>query len=162
VIRLELNTLDDTKTLGLCLSEIVSPGDIILLSGDLGAGKTTLTRFLAQGLGIDEREVTSPTFNIIHEYLHGEIPLIHTDLYRLGEKADILDTGMEEYLDGDYLLVVEWADFLSEPLSDDYLEIHLTIEDSMRIAKMDFKGQSWIKRVKGMENCLEKTGRVIG
>ena len=151
-----LRNLNDTKKLGLCISKVLRPGDTVLLSGDLGAGKTTLTRFLARGLGIDEREVTSPTFNIIHEYLRGRLPVIHADLYRLGENAGILDTGIEDYLTGDFVLILEWAEFLSRPLTDEYLRIDIKLANDIRTATFKTRGGTWQKRLRKIENCFEK------
>ena len=150
-----LESLEDTRKLGTCIARELRTGDTILLSGDLGAGKTTLTRFIAQGLGIDEREVTSPTFSIIHEYPGGRLPVIHADLYRLGKNADILDTGIEEYLAGDFILIIEWADFLSEPLADEFLAIHLAIQDNARTALLE-GSSSWLKRIRKIERCFPK------
>jgi len=152
----QLKGIEDTKRLALCISKVVRPGDVILLSGDLGAGKTTLTRFLAQGLGIDQREVTSPTFNLIHEYLDGDLPLIHADLYRLGEGSDIFDMGLEDYLNNENILIVEWSNFLSGPISSEFLEIRLAIEESERTAIIDSKGSGWIERIRKIEGCFEK------
>lgn len=93
-------------------------GDVLLLDGDLGAGKTSFTKGLAKGLGITDY-VKSPTFTIIREYCHGRLPLYHMDLYRL-EDGGAEDLGLEEYFEGDGVSVVEWPDFLgaSEPEAD--------------------------------------------
>lgn len=151
-----LRNLDDTRKLGLCISKVLRPGDILLLSGDLGAGKTTLTRFLARGLGIDEREVTSPTFNIIHEYLNGRLPVIHADIYRLGENAGILDTGIEDYLTGDFVLILEWAEFLPEPLTDENLQIDIKMQNDTRRATLKARGGNWKERLLKIENCFAR------
>ncbi len=156
MIRLELKSLADTKRLGRCIARLLEPGDVILFHGDLGAGKTTLTRFIAKNLGIQEREVTSPTFNIIHEHLGGKIPLIHVDLYRLGQNADILDTGIEEYLAGESVIVVEWAENLTEPIFDEYLELEITMGDDSRTAVLKPAGPAWEKKITAMKTCLEK------
>ncbi|QVI35498.1 tRNA (adenosine(37)-N6)-threonylcarbamoyltransferase complex ATPase subunit type 1 TsaE [Lacticaseibacillus chiayiensis] len=100
------------------LSPHLRAGDVLLLDGDLGAGKTSFTKGLAKGLGITDY-VKSPTFTIIREYRHGRLPLYHMDLYRL-EDGGAEDLGLEEYFEGDGVSVVEWPDFLgaSEPETD--------------------------------------------
>ncbi len=111
-----------TEEFGLKLAEELSPGDVLALVGDLGAGKTTLTKYIARGLGITDR-VTSPTFTIVNEYRNGRIPLYHFDAYRLG-KADsdihdeIFETGIEEYFYKDGICVVEWPEFIADILPD--------------------------------------------
>jgi tRNA threonylcarbamoyladenosine biosynthesis protein TsaE len=90
-------------------------GDVVLLSGNLGAGKTAFVRGLAEGLGIDPEQVSSPTFTIVHEYRGGRITLYHADLYRL-ERAATEDLGLEEMGVRDGVLAVEWPDRLSHPL----------------------------------------------
>ena len=103
-------------------------GDVLLLDGDLGAGKTSFTKGLAKWLGITDY-VKSPTFTIIREYRHGRLPLYHMDLYRL-EDGGAEDLGLEEYFEGDGVSVVEWPDFLglSEPETD--LLIHFQKDDN--------------------------------
>ena len=90
----------------------LQPGAVLLLSGDLGAGKTAFVRGLAQGLGIDPGDVTSPTFTLVHEYRAGRLPLVHVDLYRL-EKADLDELGMDSELAERGVLAIEWAERLT-------------------------------------------------
>lgn len=97
-------------------------GDVLLLDGDLGAGKTSFTKGLAKGLGITDY-VKSPTFTIVREYRHGRLPLYHMDLYRL-EDGGAEDLGLEEYFEGDGVSVVEWPDFLGLSEPETYLMIH--------------------------------------
>ena len=155
--KLHLESLEDTGKLATCIAEVLKPGDLLLLSGDLGAGKTTFTRFLARELGIEERQVTSPTFSLVHEYMGGKIPLIHADIYRLGENADIVDTGIDEYLRGEGVLVLEWANFLSHPLQDEFLEIRLMIDadyDESRTIILEPVGKDWQERMSRIRDCL--------
>ena len=114
----------DTRALGLRIANAAEPGDIVALIGDLGTGKTALTKYIAEGLGVRE-EVISPTFTIVKEYTSGRLPLYHFDVYRLGSGAELLDTGAEEYLDGDGLCVIEWADIVSDVLPEESLVIML-------------------------------------
>ena len=99
---------DETLRIGAELGERLQPGDALLLTGDLGAGKTTLTQGIAVGLGVAERP-RSPTFVMATEY-QGRLPLYHLDLYRVDELSELGDLGLDEYLNGDGVTVVEWAD----------------------------------------------------
>ena len=106
---------EETQAVARELSATLRAGDVVLLSGDLGAGKTTFVRGLAEGLGIDPREVSSPTFTIVHEYRGSGLPLYHADLYRL-ERAATDDLGLEEIGVKDGVLAIEWPDRLSHDL----------------------------------------------
>jgi tRNA threonylcarbamoyladenosine biosynthesis protein TsaE len=104
---------DETIKLGLAISSFLRRGDVILLSGDLGAGKTTLTQGIAQGLGIKEK-VISPTFNILKCYFNQRLNMYHIDAYRLeNNKTDI---GLNEFIDGDGVCVVEWPQYIQDIL----------------------------------------------
>ena len=112
----------------------LQPGAVLLLSGDLGAGKTAFVRGLAQGLGIDPQDVTSPTFTLVHEYRLGRLPLVHVDLYRL-EKADLDELGMDTNLAEQGVLAIEWAERLVRiPGGAVSVEIVATGQDSRSIA----------------------------
>ena len=104
-----VHSADQTMAIGEKLAAYLAPQDLILLDGDLGAGKTTFTKGLAKGLGIT-RPIKSPTFTIIREYQDGRIPLYHMDVYRLEEGGGD-DLGLEEYFNGDGVNVVEWSKF---------------------------------------------------
>lgn len=106
----------------------LAAGDVLLLDGDLGAGKTSFTKGLARGLGITDY-IKSPTFTLIREYPAGRLPLYHMDLYRL-EDGGAGDLGLEEYFEGDGVSVVEWPDYLGEALPSDYLLIHFLKDDT--------------------------------
>ena len=108
-------------------------GEIITLDGDLGAGKTAFVRGLARGLGIDDR-VVSPTFTIVNEYTHGSIPLFHFDVYRLGSADELYDIGWEDYLSRGGVIVVEWADIVSEIFSGEEC-IRVRISKDMSISE---------------------------
>jgi tRNA threonylcarbamoyladenosine biosynthesis protein TsaE len=115
-----LRSLDDTRELAARLIEMTTPGSLLLLSGPLGAGKTTLTGMLARALG-SEAAVSSPTYTLVHEYPTPAGPLIHVDAYRL-EGADALaQLGLDDYLDRSRLVVVEWGERLAEQYPDAFL-----------------------------------------
>ncbi len=105
----------ETFEIGRRLAAELHRGDVLALAGDLGAGKTHFTKGIAAGLGIDAG-VTSPTFTLIHEYPGGRLPLYHIDLYRLEAAGEALDMGIDDYLGGDGVTVVEWADKFAELL----------------------------------------------
>ena len=98
----------ETSQAGARLARSLGPGDVVLLYGDLGAGKTAFVRGLAEGLGADPQDVSSPTFTIVQEY-HGSLPLYHVDLYRLDER-EVDDLGLEELVLGDGVVAIEWAE----------------------------------------------------
>lgn len=106
---------EDTVAVARELAASLRAGDVVLLSGDLGAGKTAFVRGLAEGLGIDPAEVSSPTFTLVHEYGGGRLRLYHADLYRL-ERAATEDIGLEEMGVRDGVLAIEWPDRLTHPL----------------------------------------------
>lgn len=115
----------DTLEFAKRLAEKLQPGAVIALEGDLGAGKTTFTKGLAEGLGIS-RTVNSPTFTIIKEY-QGRLPLYHMDVYRVEDSYE--DLGFDEYFEGSGVTVVEWAHLIKEQLPEDILTIYLYHED---------------------------------
>ncbi len=126
--NLLLKNEDDTRALGIRIADALEPGDVVALIGDLGTGKTALTKHIASGLGITE-EINSPTFTIVKEYRSGRLPLYHFDVYRLGSGEELMDIGAEEMLDGDGVCVIEWADIVADVLPEDCLAIRLEYGD---------------------------------
>ena len=116
---------DETRAIAAALSATLAPGAVLLLSGDLGAGKTAFVRGLAEGLGIDAGEVTSPTFTLVHEYRGGRLPLVHVDLYRL-DRAELDEIGLDQDLAARGVTAVEWAERLSRRIPD---AVSVTITD---------------------------------
>lgn len=114
----------ETEQIGEAIGQAAEPGTVVALIGDLGTGKTTLTKSIARGLGVTET-VTSPTFNIIREYKTGRIPLYHFDVYRIGDPDEMFELGYEEYFYGDGICVVEWADIIEELLPEDAVIIRI-------------------------------------
>ncbi len=124
--RISLPNLDQTISFGRHIGTIAQPGDVILLTGDLGAGKTTLTQAIGKGLEVDPScYITSPTFSLLHEY-PGRLPLYHMDLYRLAGEEEIEELGFEEYIYGHGLTIIEWPDRLGDLTPENYLEIDIT------------------------------------
>ncbi len=114
----------DTKNFGQELAKKLMPGDIVALIGDLGTGKTTLTKAIAEGLGISEM-ITSPTFTIVQEYHDGRLPLYHFDVYRIMDIEEMYELGYEEYFFGGGICVIEWADLIEELLPKESIVIRI-------------------------------------
>lgn len=129
-------SVKDTLNLGKKIAKNLQRGDIICLFGQLGSGKTVLTKGIACGLGIERRLVNSPSFVLIREYANSRLPLFHFDLYRLTAAHDIAMLGYEEYFYNDGLAVIEWADRLKYLLPKEYLGIELFVKSpSQRLLK---------------------------
>lgn len=118
---------DQTRALAAALAELARPSDLVVLVGDLGAGKTAFTQGFGLGLGVDE-QITSPTFALVRSYT-GRLDLYHLDVYRLEQVAEALDLGLAELLDDGSVTVIEWGDTIAPVLPHDYLEVHLGFED---------------------------------
>ena len=134
---MKINGTKEMRQFGLQLAEELAPGSVIALSGDLGAGKTTLTQAIAEGLGVRE-PVSSPTFLLIKEYDSGRLPLYHFDVYRLDDPDELLELGYEDYFYGDGVCVIEWADRIEDLLPEDALRFRLSYgedEDQRTITK---------------------------
>ncbi len=112
---LKIKNEDETRRFGLSLANQLMPGDIVCLIGDLGTGKTALTKAIAEGLGIREN-IISPTFNIVKEYRSGRLPLYHFDVYRLGSSEELFEIGAQEYFFGEGVCVIEWADLIFDEI----------------------------------------------
>ena len=128
---------EETQTIGQNLGETLKTGDVVALIGDLGAGKTCLTQGIARGAGIASNEVVnSPSYTLINEY-EGEVPIYHIDLYRLQHHGEIVDLGLEEYLEGAGICIIEWADRMTNLLPANHLEITITwVDESTRTIEL--------------------------
>ena len=150
-IELISHSADETHAIGVQLGQNAQAGDVILLTGELGAGKTTMTQGIAQGLGITERP-RSPTFVMATEY-HGRLPLYHLDLYRIDHAAELGELGLEEYLSEEGVAVVEWADRTSDafPPSSLWLSLESIDEDTRRIT-LTANGDRYTTRLAALNN----------
>lgn len=138
--ELTSESVERTIEIGRRLGALLEPGDVVALVGQLGAGKTCLTRGVAEGIGADPDIVTSPTFVLINEY-EGAIPLYHFDAYRLSCPADMQALGSDEYFAGNGACLVEWADRVEECLPDDYLRVTILIDGpTSRRIRLDARG----------------------
>ncbi|MCK1189368.1 tRNA (adenosine(37)-N6)-threonylcarbamoyltransferase complex ATPase subunit type 1 TsaE [Streptococcus uberis] len=128
----EMELMDFGSQLGKLLKE----GDILILTGELGAGKTTLTKGIAKGLDISQM-IKSPTYTIVREY-QGRLPLYHLDVYRIGDDPDSID--LDDFIYGGGVTVIEWGNLLDLSLFDDYLEIVLSKKEDGRLLDLKAKG----------------------
>jgi tRNA threonylcarbamoyladenosine biosynthesis protein TsaE len=157
----QTRSAEETRIVGASLAPVLLPGDIISLSGDLGAGKTVFVQGLAAALGVHER-VTSPTFTIVHEY-SGRYPILHLDVYRLNNFQEVLDLGFEEFLDPHSIVAIEWGEAISPLLPRRHLDIDMRradggAEDSEdEVRKILFKphGPEWVRKVQAMRTTAE-------
>jgi tRNA threonylcarbamoyladenosine biosynthesis protein TsaE len=155
--RLELVTRapEETRELGGAIAELLVPGDVVSLTGDLGAGKTCLVQGAARSLGVQE-PVGSPTFVLVREY-RGEIPVYHLDVYRLDRLQEVLDLGFEDLLDPAGVIFIEWGDAIDPLLPDSYLEVELSVpgDDEVRRLAVTGRGSSWAPRWERLEKVLD-------
>lgn len=141
-MRLTLADARATEALGERLGRASAAGDVLLLSGPLGAGKTTLVRGLARGLGCTD-PVRSPTFGLVHRYDGGRLPLWHVDLYRLGNGADLDPLGADVWLAGGDVVVVEWPERAGEAFPATSLRLTWTETTSGRAVEVDASASTW-------------------
>ena len=147
LITLETQTVDDTRAVGEAVAGLLVAGDVISLTGELGAGKTAFVQGAARGLGV-EAQVSSPTFVLVRDYL-GRLPVHHADVYRLGKIQDVIDLGFEEMIDGDGVSFVEWGDAVEALLTDGHLTVELsTIDDESDTRRLliSANGTAWSSR----------------
>ena len=140
MLRIISHSPEETRALGEKLAARLAPGDVVILEGELGAGKSELARGIARGLGVTET-VTSPSFTILNVYESGRCPLYHFDWYRLESADELFELGLEEYLGGDGIAVVEWAEKCPEALPEKTIRIRLeaTGDEERRIEAEELK-----------------------
>jgi tRNA threonylcarbamoyladenosine biosynthesis protein TsaE len=143
---------DETRIVGASLAAVILPGDVVSLSGDLGAGKTVFVQGLAASLGVMER-VTSPTFTI-HQQYEGRFTLSHMDVYRLDSFQEVLDLGMEELMENS-ILVIEWGDAIAPLLPRRRLEVNLrTVDDGTREVTLRPGSGEWARKLETVERTV--------
>jgi tRNA threonylcarbamoyladenosine biosynthesis protein TsaE len=156
-LTLRAATATDTRAIGRALAPLFRPGDAVVLTGELGAGKTTFVQGVAEGLGVDDT-VASPTFVLVKEYV-GRLTVAHADVYRLERVQDVVDLGLDEIADGEALLLVEWGDAVEELLPGDRLRVELTGEDpsgvdETRRIEVETVGAGWSDRADELASIL--------
>lgn len=157
-IRLTTRSADETRGLGEALAEVLEPNDVVSLTGEPGAGKTTLVQGVGAGLGSRSR-VVSPTFTLVREYEGGRLHVFHLDVYRLNMIQDVLDLGVEDMLEGGGVTLIEWGDVIEGILGANMLEIELTLPDltsEERELKITPIGPVWLERSGSIAEVTER------
>jgi len=152
VIRLISEQEETTYEIGFKLGTLLEAGDVVCLTGDLGAGKTTMTKAIAKALGVEE-DVTSPTFTIVHEYL-GRIPVYHFDVYRIRRLEEMEDLGYEEYFYGNGVCLVEWASEIESLVPEErlWIDIKRGVGDNRRILDIEGTSSHFIQIIKELSS----------
>ena len=147
---------DDTRALAAELAAVARRGDLFLLAGDLGAGKTTFVQGFGRALSVTE-PITSPTFVIVHTY-DGAFPVVHVDAYRLERLQELLDLGLGELLDHEGVTLIEWGDVVIPALPPEFLEVRLELgdDDDERILRLRSAGASWAARDDALHGALDR------
>jgi tRNA threonylcarbamoyladenosine biosynthesis protein TsaE len=156
MIKARTRSVEDTRALAAALAELARPGDLILLAGDLGAGKTAFAQGFGAALGVDE-VITSPTFTLAAQY-QGRLEFNHLDVYRLDQLDEIFDLGLPEMLDEGGVTLVEWGDVIAPALPADFLEIridHGEADDERRF-EIDPVGPRWSARARALTTAVHR------
>lgn len=154
MIEVKSNSVEDTTLIAERVAALLQPGDLILASGDLGAGKTTFAKGLGAALGVNE-QITSPTFVLLCSY-SGRIPFHHVDAYRLEQLQEVIEIGLLELLDDGGVALIEWGDVVAPVLPNDYLAIDFSYTDdtSKRHIDISTTGAAWQLREKTLGESL--------
>lgn len=156
-IIVHTHSAEQTRQLGATLAQVLQPGDIIWLRGELGAGKTTLAQGIARGLGVNE-PVLSPTFTLIREH-RGRLPFFHADAYRLEGAEQAADLGLQEYFERGGVFAIEWAEHIAEALPEERLDVLLEggVDEDRRITLTAY-GERYAQRLNQLEETLASAG----
>jgi len=160
MISAATTSVDGTRALAAEVAALAEPGDLIVLAGDLGTGKTAFAQGFAQGLGVDE-PVTSPAFVLVRSY-EGRLPLVHLDVYRLDHIQELVDLGISEILDDGAVTLVEWGDAVLPGLPPDFLEVRLATTAAVddRLLTIRSVGLGWVSRSDALRRAV--SGWVVG
>ncbi len=142
MIRIKCNDEEESIVLGQKIAGILQAGDFLCLDGDLGTGKTFLSKSIAKSLGVTEY-ITSPSYTIINEY-EGKFPIYHFDVYRINDLEEMYEIGYEEYFFSEGVCLVEWANMITELLPDNHYQIKLSMCESFNARIIEIKGSTEI------------------
>jgi tRNA threonylcarbamoyladenosine biosynthesis protein TsaE len=154
MITARTKSVDDTRALAGEVAGLARPGDLVLLAGDLGAGKTAFVQGFGRALGV-QGPITSPTFTLVHHY-EGRLPLVHVDVYRLDHLQELVDLGIAELLDAGGVMLVEWGDVVAPALPADFLECRLEFgagDDERRLVLRSV-GPNWSGRLRALQRAV--------
>lgn len=153
-LRARTDGVESTRALAAAVADLVAPGDVLLLAGELGAGKTAFTQGFGTALGVDE-QITSPTFTLARHY-EGRLTLHHLDVYRLERLSEMQDIGVAELLDTGGVMVIEWGDAIATSMPADFLEIRMTYgeADDDRDLELRCVGSRWSARERSLAESL--------
>jgi tRNA threonylcarbamoyladenosine biosynthesis protein TsaE len=154
-LQISTASADETRRVAERIGSLVSAGDLILLGGELGAGKTTFTQGLARGLGVNER-VTSPTFTLLHSYEGSSLRLLHADVYRLDHLQEVIDLGLPELLEEGAAAVVEWGEVAEPVLLAEHLNVWISFGDGDddRLLQLEPVGDRWQDRLPALDRVV--------
>jgi len=147
---------DETRSIGEAVGALMRPGDVVALSGDLGAGKTCFVQGAARALGVTSR-VTSPSFILMREYA-GDLSVVHIDVYRLDHMQELVDIGFEELLDPSRVVFIEWGDAVERMLPESHLDVEIRLDPSDETGRTIVfhpNGETWIARVSDLARTTE-------
>ncbi|MCD7975157.1 MAG: tRNA (adenosine(37)-N6)-threonylcarbamoyltransferase complex ATPase subunit type 1 TsaE [Phascolarctobacterium sp.] len=150
-MEFSLKTEKDTENLGIILGKAAKNGDVFCFIGDLGAGKTVMCRGVAVALGVDEKDITSPTFTIMNIYQGRDFEIKHFDLYRIKRREELYDIGFQEYVGGSGITLIEWGDLFSDELPYEHLKVELAFENSFRRAILTPFGKRYEEILTGVK-----------
>jgi tRNA threonylcarbamoyladenosine biosynthesis protein TsaE len=156
-------SVDETRKLAAALAELIQPGDLVVLAGDLGAGKTAFVQGFGRGLDVTE-PITSPTFTLAQQY-EGRLLVHHLDVYRLEQMGEVAELGLSELLDDGGVTLIEWGDAIAPLLPGDYLEVRLTYgqaDDDERQIALRPVGRAWAKRQVSLVHALAPWAEAAG
>lgn len=150
-MKIELNSLEKTENFGKKLGSLLDSGDILCMDGDLGAGKTTMTKSIGLGLGVEEY-ITSPTFALVNIY-SGRLMVYHFDVYRLEDPEEIYELGFDEYFYGDGVSIIEWAEKIKSILPEERIELYIYQgkDQNSRIVEIKGSGDAYKRVIEGMK-----------
>jgi tRNA threonylcarbamoyladenosine biosynthesis protein TsaE len=153
----------DTFALAQRVGALLRPGDVVVLAGELGAGKTVFAQGVGAALGVGE-PIVSPTFTLVREY-EGRLRLVHVDVYRLDQVQEVLDLGLDELLYGDSVMLVEWGDAVTPWLPPSRLEVRIErlppeeADDDVRVVRLVATGPTWLDREAALHAAVHPEGR---